>query len=143
MHHYRKTIKKYQQLARKDKASGVTCGLCEAVEPSTVIEETKHLRLIKNRVPYDMFDGLETTGKHYLIVPRRHVLTIGDFEKAELLEMMQLIAKYEPLGFSVYARSVSNVHRSQAHQHTHLIQLITKEPRFFVATNRPYMLFHG
>ncbi len=143
MHHYRKTIKKYQQLAHSDKKAGIHCGFCEAIEPSGVIEETKHLWLIKNRVPYDMFDGLETTGKHYLIVPRRHVETIGEFTQPELTEMMQLIAKYEPQGFSVYARSVSNVHRSQPHQHTHLIQLITKEPRFFVATNRPYMLFHG
>lgn len=143
MHHYRKTIKKYKHLAHDDKVAGINCGLCEAIEPVGIIEETKHLRLIHNRVPYDMFDGLETTGKHYLIVPRRHVLTIGDFTDDELIEMMQLIAKYEPLGFSVYARSVSNVHRSQPHQHTHLIQLITKEPRFFVATNRPYMLFHG
>lgn len=143
MHHYRKTIHKYKHLAHSDKKAGIGCGLCEAIAPAGIIEETKHLRLIKNRVPYDMFDGLETTGEHYLIVPRRHVLTIGDFTKEELLEMIELIAKYEPLGFSVYARSASNVHRSQPHQHTHLIQLITKEPRFFVATNRPYMLFHG
>lgn len=142
MHHYRKTIKKYQQLAHKDKLAGFDCGFCDAIDPAGVIEETKHLRLIHNRVPYDMFDGLETTGEHYLIVPRRHVLTIADFTDDELLETMQLIAKYEPLGFSVYARSASNVHRSQPHQHTHLIQLITKEPRFFIATNRPYMLFH-
>lgn len=143
MHHYRKTIKKYKKYATADKKAGVTCGLCDAIDPKNIVMETAHLRVVKNRVPYDMFDGLETTGEHYLIIPKRHVETIGDFTDAELLESMQIVAKYEPMGFSVYARSASNVHRSQPHQHTHLIQLVTKEPRFFVATNRPYMLFHG
>jgi diadenosine tetraphosphate (Ap4A) HIT family hydrolase len=143
MHHYRKTIKKYQQLALKDKSRGINCGLCEAIDPEAIIGSTKHLSIVRNRVPYDVFDGLETTGEHYLIIPKRHVESIGDFTDDEKLEMMEVIATYEALGFSVYARSTANIHRSQSHQHTHLIQLATKAPKFLFTSERPYMLFHG
>ena len=143
MHHYRKTIKKYQQLARQDKVAGISCGLCEAIDPKAIIDGTDGLMVVQNRIPYDVFDGLETTGEHYLIIPKRHVESIAEFTDTEKLEMIGLIAKYESLGFSVYARSTANIHRSQPHQHTHLIKLATKAPKFLFTSEKPYMLFHG
>lgn len=98
------------------------------------------MRVVKNRVPYDVFDALRTTGRHYMIMPKRHVSLIGEFTDTEKLEMIQLLAEYEAEGFSVYARSKTNIHRSQQHQHTHLIELSQKEPRLMFYSAKPYLL---
>lgn len=140
MHHYRKTYKKYQKL-NKDVNGTVACSLCDAIDADGIVEDAVSMRVIKNRVPYDMFDGLPTTGEHLLVVPKRHVLLFADFHTEERLEYMEIMAKYEKLGYSVYARSHTNVQRSQAHQHTHLIKLGRHYPKLLLAISKPYLLF--
>lgn len=140
MHHYRKTFKKYQSLNNEVNRT-VACSLCDAIDPAGIVDELATMRVIKNRVPYDMFDGLPTTGEHLLIVPREHRLLIADFTNSEKLDHINLIAKYEKLGYSVYARSHTNIQRSQAHQHTHLIKLGRKQPKLLLALGKPYLLF--
>jgi diadenosine tetraphosphate (Ap4A) HIT family hydrolase len=140
MHHYRGTFKAYKARNQGDTTAGVGCSLCETITDSQVVQETPTMRVVKNRIPYDVFDGLRTTGRHYMIVPKRHVSLISEFTDAEKLEMMQLIGAYEKEGFSVYARSKTNIHRSQPHQHTHLIELSKKEPRLVLYSAKPYVL---
>ncbi len=98
------------------------------------------MQVIRNRVPYDVFDALRTTGRHYMIVPKRHVSSISEFTDTEKIEMVNLLAEYEAEGFSIYARSKSNIHRSQPHQHTHLIELTKNEPRLMFYSAKPYLL---
>ena len=128
MHHFKNNYKTYKKLNHSDSSRVVSCGLCENVSPDSVIEEVETMRVVRNRMPYDMFDGLRTTGEHYMIVPKRHLLTFDDFTDAEKLDHINLIAKYEKIGFSVYARSHTNTQRSQPHQHTHLLEL-TDDPK--------------
>jgi len=101
------------------------------------------MRVVKNRVPYDMFDNLPATGDHYMIIPKRHVVLLSDFTDEEKLEQMNLMAKYEKDGFNVYARSNTNIRRSQKHQHTHLIKLQPKLPHYIIALDKPYVLLEG
>ena len=140
MHHYRKTHRTYRTRNHADGAKGVVCSLCESIEPSQIILETPTMQVVRNRVPYDVFDALRTTGRHYMIVPKRHVSFISEFSDVEKFEMINLIAEYEAEGFSVYARSKTNIHRSQPHQHTHLIEVSQKEPRFMFYSAKPYLL---
>lgn len=143
MYHYRPKYLKYLKRNKTDKVTGVTCSLCDQIDPTGVVKETKLMWVIKNRVTYDMFDNLPTTGEHYMIVPKRHVVYFEDFTDAEMLEHMKLIAMYEKQGFNVYARARDNARRSQAHQHTHLIRLQRKLPRIIIACAKPYFLFRG
>lgn len=140
MYHYRKNYTGYLKCNKTDKKTGVKCSLCDQIDPAGVIEETSLMYVVKNRVPYDMFDNLPTTGEHYMIVPKRHVVLIDDFVPEEMIDFMKLVGKYEKEGFNVYARAYHNIRRSQPHQHTHLIRLSAKLPRFILAINKPYLL---
>lgn len=141
MYHYRKKYIDYLDSNKKDKKTGVECSLCEQIDLISVVDETPTMYVVKNRVSYDMFDNLPTTGEHLLIVPKRHVVLIDDFTDQEKLEHMKMIGKYEKEGFNVYARANTNIRRSQAHQHTHLIRLINEIPRYIIAVNKPYLLY--
>lgn len=140
MYHLRKKYIGYLRHNIKDKKTGISCSLCRQIDPTGVVDETPTMYVIKNRVAYDMFDNLPTTGEHYMIVPKRHAEFIADYTDAERLDHMELIGKYERQGFNVYARSKDNVRRSQPHQHTHLIRLQPKIPRFILAVKKPYLL---
>ncbi len=87
-----------------------------------------------------MFEGLRTTGEHYMVIPKRHRVMLTEFDDQEQRDMFSMIAQYEAQGFSVYARSIENINRSQEHQHTHLIQTSNKKTRAIVYVNRPHVL---
>ena len=141
MHHFRKNYARYKALNAADKTKKFACGLCKNIAPESIVETGKSMRVVKNRIAYDLFDGLPTTGEHLLIIPRRHVTLFEEFTDAEKLEHMDLIAQYEKQGYSVYARSHSNIHRSQPHQHTHLIKVADKQLKFLVVIKKPYLLY--
>lgn len=140
MRHYRSTAKKAAARNSSEKNSDITCSLCQAVEGWQILEDAGTMRVIKNRVPYDIFDGLPTTGRHYMVVPKRHVCTIGELTDTEKLAMVNLLAKYEAKGFSIYSRSQNNVNRTQQHLHTHLIELSGQKFNFLIYTAKPYLL---
>lgn len=143
MYHYRKKHIAYAKFNENDTKKNIACSLCEAIDPASVVDESETMRVVKNRVPYDMFDNLPATGDHYMIIPKRHVVLLNEFTDQEKLEHMNLIGTYEKDGFNVYARSNTNIRRSQPHQHTHLIRLQSKVPEFIIACNKPYFLLHG
>ena len=84
-------------------------------------------RIIKNIFPYDVWDGYEVSD-HLMIVPKQHTETIGDFSKEELQEYVNILAKYEKMGYSIYARAPQNKRKTVPHEHTHLIMLNYDKP---------------
>lgn len=95
--------------------------------------------VVPNRVSYDVFEG-RTVTEHQMIIPRRHLELLEDFTDEEALEMFRLTAKYEQLGYNVYARGKDSVTRSVKHQHTHLIKTTNKVNEFLFYIRRPYFL---
>lgn len=140
MHHYRKTRRKYARANLNDVKIGLACALCDALDESNIIEQTTSMIVVKNRVAYDLFEDLQTTGEHLMIVPKRHVEQLSEFSEAEKNDMFDLLAKYEDQGFSIYARAKTNVNRSQPHQHTHLIRTGSKKARVMIYCRKPYYL---
>jgi len=141
MLHYAKTRRKYASHNKSDRAKNL-CAFCgdENLE-SRLVEKTKTMRIIPNRVSYDIFEGLRVED-HLMIVPIRHVEGIAEFTDQEKCEMTDLLGKYEQLGYSMYARGVGSISRSVKHQHTHLIKLSNTLPKFSLYMRKPYILIH-
>jgi diadenosine tetraphosphate (Ap4A) HIT family hydrolase len=96
---------------------------------------------VQNRFPYDIWEYHDVTD-HLMVVPKRHVQSLTDLNKAERTEIMDLIADFEGQDYNVYARSKNSLHRTvTAHQHTHLIKLDAKRPRISIYVAKPYLLF--
>lgn len=107
---------------RKQKQS-TSCQFCEFIagtEP--VVEDYPLFWIVTNIFPYRIWDGSHT-GMHLMIVPKRHVDSIGHFTPEECLEYLDLLAQYEASGYSVYLRAAQNKRKSVVHQHTHLIEV--------------------
>ena len=135
--HYRKKRKNYTTVIDADKK--IFCSFCESITPDQFIRETEHCTLIKNRIPYDLWEHHEVVS-HLLVVPKRHVHTLGEMNQEELLDMMAICAEYETKGYSIYARASDNPRRSAYHQHTHLIQIAPEVVKGGMYLKKPY--FH-
>lgn len=141
MLHYRKTRKSYARLRAADNQHG-NCPFCSDEKlPERIIESNATMDVIPNRTRYDMFEGLPVND-HFMVIPKRHLETIEDFTSEEKLDLMNIIAKYEKQGYSVYARGVGSIHRSVKHQHTHLMKLNNKTSRFILYMKKPYVLIN-
>ena len=134
MNHYRKTIKKYR--ARKQLES---CPFCEEETKSAAVFEDEYIYVVPNLTQYDLWES-HNVEEHLLIVPKRHVETLAELSQSERLAVMNQAAIYEANGYSIYARGVGFVKRSVRHQHTHLIKVNNKKPRFVVFLRWPYYL---
>lgn len=138
MYHFRRTRKHYEQAKKTTKG----CPFCDHAEIGYRIEqETKHTYVIRNKTAYDVWEHHRVL-EHLLVIPKRHVEAFADLQDAELLEMARLFAAYEQRGFSIYARAGQNRNRSVTHQHTHLIRIASKIPRFLLFVEKPYILLH-
>jgi diadenosine tetraphosphate (Ap4A) HIT family hydrolase len=141
-YHFRKKHQNYNKLNSSDKKQKLTCSLCNAIEKEEPIEESKTMVVLKNRVAYDLWEDHRTTGEHYMIIPRRHVTTLSDFNDEEKLEMLTIAGKYEADRFNVYARGSGAIARSQHHQHTHLIRTHSKRAKILLYIAKPYFVFY-
>lgn len=107
---------------RKSLAPG-ECQFCGfATNKSSVVEERDNFWIVHNIFPYHVWDGAKIDD-HLMIVPKRHIDSIGHFNPKERAEYMNLLAEYESTGYSVYARAPQSIIKSIAHQHTHLIKV--------------------
>ena len=100
------------------------CAFCDDIPDSQIVsgvEEKRQLWVMRNIFPYAIFDNLVVTDS-LMIVPKRHVVSVGELTDDELTEMAKIIHEFEPKGYSVYARAPQNTTRSVVHQHTHLIK---------------------
>ncbi len=139
MYHYRNTRSKYRQHNSGDRKHD-TCTFYRTIQEGIKdIENAETMVVIPNRVSYDVFEG-RTVTDHLMIIPKRHLESLNDFTDKEALEMFRLTAKYEQLGYNVYARGKGSVTRSVQHQHTHLIKTNNKINRFLFYIRRPYFL---
>ena len=120
-------------------ADSEVCVFCALTSDSSQhIEEYKHFDIIKNIYGYSLWDstGVE---EHNMLVPKRHVASMADFNKGELQEFAQLLRDYEGQGYNLYARGRDSHMKSVIHQHTHLIKLNTKRKKFFMLVEKPYI----
>lgn len=142
MHHFRKTKKAYKKANAGDKDLKTGCSFCDTIldDSAELVDENDTMIVIKNRVAYDMFDNLRTTGEHNMVIPKRHLLKLEEFSDQERADCFDLISKYESSGFSIYARSTKNINRSQPHQHTHLIKTTNRSARIVIYLKKPYLL---
>jgi len=118
------------------------CAFCSDENlQSRVVEKTATMIVIPNRVSYDIFEGRKVE-THLMVLPIRHVESISDFTDDEKRDMVDILAKYEILGYNLYARGVGSISRSVKHQHTHLIKISNTLPNISLFVRRPYILFH-
>lgn len=134
MHHYRKTVKKYHERRKVTE-----CPFCASLTLAKAIKETEHAYIVPNLTFYDIWEGHDVLD-HLLVAPKRHVKSMKELSEEERLDIIDLIADYESEDYSAYARGVGTVTRSVEHQHTHLIKLHHKSPRFSFYLRKPYIL---
>lgn len=138
MHHYRKTRKAYAMYNAGDRAAS-GCTFCKEVGQPKVLRENPTMFIIPNRVAYDMFEDLRVLD-HLMVIPKRHVESLQNFTDEEKLDHMAIVGEYEAQGYSVYSRGVGQVNRSVKHQHTHLLKLDNKKPKFVLYAAKPHIL---
>lgn len=116
------------------------CPFC-AIEKghSEYIEETRFLKVIKNLIPYSVWDGQGVVA-HLMIVPKEHTDKLGDLSAEAAVEYLKLIDKYETLGYNLYARAPASTVKTVAHQHSHLIKLDHKPRNFLFLLRKPFYI---
>ncbi len=140
MYRNRKLTKAYKPSASRKVhyASSSNCPFCKKGQVK-VIESGKDFRIVKNTYGYSYWEFMDVVD-HLMIVPKRHVENMSDFSDKECAEVVRFMAKYEKLGYNVYAREKYNVIKSVPHQHTHLIKTTNKKSSFFIYIRRPYIV---
>lgn len=128
-------------LQGSDKTS---CDFCNLEKDSTdqIIEVSRNFLVVKNIFSYDTWDGFGVAD-HLMIVPRRHIIGLTELTKIERSEFMDIVAKYETQGYSLYARAPDNKTKSIAHQHTHLIKADNKRKRWMFHIRQPHIRLIG
>jgi len=133
---FRRTRKKYYSFPRTD-----TCQFCDPQSHSQqIFQETEHAYVIPNRTFYDHWE-LRKVIDHRMVIPKKHVQTLGDLSTEELTDLMSIIADYESRNYEIYARSPGSSSRSVPHQHTHLIKTEPKPGRGLFFLSKPYILW--
>jgi diadenosine tetraphosphate (Ap4A) HIT family hydrolase len=140
MYHLRKKRMTYVKNRKHDEKQ-TDCPLCADKTDQRLVEQTDNFRIISNRTPYDFFEGRKVS-EHYMIVPKRHIETLDDFNETERLEHAKIASRYEKKGFDIYSRGVGSIGRSIKHQHTHLIKNSNKLTKLYIFIEKPYFLFH-
>jgi diadenosine tetraphosphate (Ap4A) HIT family hydrolase len=103
------------------------------------VEETQFLKVIRNRMPYSIWDG-QGVLSHLMIIPKKHVDKLGSLDGKAAAEFIRLVDTYESAGYNIYARAPISSVKSVEHQHTHLIQLDGKDRRFIVVLRKPFYI---
>jgi len=134
LHHYRKTVKQYRKRQKVQE-----CPFCNPETLNKAILTTEHSYIVSNLTQYDLWELYDVVD-HLLVIPKRHVKSLKELHDAERLDIMNLAADYEEKGYNVYSRGVDVATRSVEHQHTHLIKLAHKRPRFAVYLHKPYFV---
>lgn len=121
------------------KQKNMQCPFCDLSQVVEIIEQTEEMLVIRNHIPYDVFEGGAVT-HHYMIIPRRHRKSFSAFSSNEKLDYMNVLAKYEDAGFNSYTRTMSSKTRSIEHLHTHLLKTPNSRPRFMLFIQKPYFM---
>jgi len=134
----RKEFKKYK-LHRKNNTSSI-CDLCNISEnDNRVVYQTNNFQVIKNKYPYSVWDSVSVSD-HLMIIPTKHIDNLGALTDKEKIEFVDLVVKYENMGYNIYARSPKSIVKSITHQHTHLIKPTGKMKKIFIMSRFPYFI---
>ena len=134
MFRYRKSYKKF----KKDGPSE-TCVFCNVTD-RPIIKETKHVQVIANIYPYDIWEHRDVTD-HLLLMPKKHVKSLAELPDTAKIDIINFISEYENNGYDVYARAVNSKLRSiPLHQHTHLIKATGKPANISLYVKKPYIV---
>ena len=125
----------YKKYNKENPSSG--CAFCN-LPKSQVFKEKKNFWVAKNRFPYTNWDTGEVE-QHLMLIPKRHLSEISQFNEAEKSEYLTVLAEYEAKGFDNYTRSGNNKGKSQPHFHTHLIKVTSKKFKFHIFNRKPYI----
>lgn len=141
MYRSRKVVKLYdpQVTRRRLRQQEDDCPFCTLAH-ETLLVSTANVRLVQNKYAYQYWDFMKVTD-HLLLVPARHVESLGQLNAEERREVMNILAEYEEKGYNVYARSVVSTIKSVPHQHTHLIKTDNIRAKFLFYLRKPYLLF--
>jgi diadenosine tetraphosphate (Ap4A) HIT family hydrolase len=136
-----RSTKEYRIYAQKNRNdSHKQCAFCLIKNgDEQYVEETKNLKVIRNRAPYSIWDSQGVTD-HLMIIPKRHTDKLGSFDAKTALEYIKLVDKYESLGYNLYARAPVSSVKSVKHQHTHLIKLDGYTKRFIFLMRKPFYI---
>lgn len=131
----RKTQKRYYQHVSQ-KQPDAPCEFCLLhIGDGQVLEDRETFWLVKNIFPYTIWDNFYVD-EHLMVIPKRHVDSIGSFTDKELKAYGKLLAQYEDDGYSVYGRAANNSAKSVAHQHTHLIKVSNRRVKTLIFLDR-------
>ena len=127
------TQAKYDALMKARKGTGV-CPFCniESSPNEDIVKMTEHFFVLRPIAPYVRWDDrqIDNSGGdgHLMIVPKRHILCLGEMNEEERVEYISLQIWGERHGFSSYIRSPDNPARSVPHLHAHLLRVGEKLP---------------
>ena len=139
MLHKRKSFKKSRALNKRDKDLQRPCPFCDLAQVAEIIEQTETMLVIRQRVPYDQFEGV-VVSDHLMLIPRKHHVSLETLTDQEKIEYVTLAAKYESGDYGIYSRAKNSMTRSVEHVHTHLLELKGPRVRRMVFIEKPYIL---
>ncbi len=111
-----RSTKEEREYRRKtDEDKGKACPFCTMNEGHPqFVRETKHLKVVKNRRPYSLWDD-QGVLDHLMIVPKQHTGKLGDLNGEAASEFISLIGEYEKEGYCFYGRALHSKVRSEPH----------------------------
>jgi diadenosine tetraphosphate (Ap4A) HIT family hydrolase len=113
------------------------CTFCNIHEGhAQFVKDMKFFTIIRNRFPYSFWDG-QGVADHLMIVPHKHIDSLGTLDDNEKIEYVDILQQYEKQGYNVYARAPQSVMKSIVHQHTHLIKPAGAVKRFVLTIRKP------
>lgn len=116
-----------------------TCVFCVMQKGNDqYVEETTHFKVIKNIFPYSLWDGQKVVA-HLMVTPKKHTDSLKTMEPSEKVEYVDLLEKYEKMGYNIYLRAPTSVIKSIVHQHTHLIKTEGSPKKIVLHTRKPYV----
>ena len=141
MHRTRKSKKAYNPDSKRIlyKNNPDACPFCD-ISAIEIVEKGKVALVVRNIYPYEYWEFMDVTD-HLLVIPKRHVSSLGELSRDEKLEIIELLAKYETQGYNVYARSTDNSMKTIPHQHTHLIKTKDKRAKTVLYSQKPYFVW--
>ena len=109
---------------RQSRVESDGCDFC-TIQPgdANFVAESAHFKVIANAFPYDKWDN-QLVSEHLMILPKVHILSLGNLSSKECDEYVSLVSEYEFKGYSIYARAPGSKSRTIPHQHTHLLILM-------------------
>ncbi len=104
-----------------------------------IYEDHKDYYVVDNLFGYDVWDGCDVDD-HLMVVPKKHTDSLSGLSKQAKSSIMEVVARYEARGYSIYARAPNNLTKSIVHQHTHLVKVGPRRKKILIYLYKPHLL---